>query len=346
MKKHAASSAGHKQLAGKTTSIQTAGQGGLFEYAWPIVAAGFGTLLLLSFLLPVDSISVFIGSAQPQNLGWLALAATAALLSRNSSIQVRASRFELLIVGGGLIWLLLVTWIASSRGDGRAVWNGFWQVVSLASCFYISRALVQSPKVQRVLVLLIVVGCSSLSFQGLEQVLISMPANRAEYAKDPERMLKEQGIDAPPGSPRRKQFEDRLNSPEPFATFALANSLATLLSLGVILNGGLFLDAVTRRNEAVPKDSIRWLRLSAISDGSDVSDSTCLLAAYAQPDRISVSDHCSSDLDVIGIDAWQSCLVIEGDAVGWGGAGDRFDCEFSLVGFDRSIGFERSAEEF
>ena len=216
------------------------------DVGWPIVAAGFGTLLVLSFLMPVDSISVFIGSALPQNLGWLSLAAVAAVLSRRSSIQARTGRLELLIVGGGLVWLMLVSWIVSSRGDGRAVWSSFWQIVSLASCFYIGRALVTSDRVRRALVILVVVGCTSLSILGLEQVLVSMPNNRAEYLKDPDRMLMEQGIDAPPGSAHRKQFEDRLNSPEPFATFALANSLATLLSLGVVLNGGVLFNAVGR----------------------------------------------------------------------------------------------------
>ncbi len=39
-------------------------------------------------------------------------------------------------------------------------------------------------------------------------------------------MLRDAGFDPTPGTPERKLFEDRLNSTEPLATFALANSLA------------------------------------------------------------------------------------------------------------------------
>ncbi len=223
---------------------QPAGQGSLTEWSWPAIVAGLGAMLILSLLAPADSISVFIGTALPQNLGWLALAACAAFASRHSEVRFQPSRIELALVSGGLVWFIAATWMASARGDSRMVWNGFWQVISLGSCFYIARGLVQFARVRAALVLMLLVGCVSLSIQGLEQVLFSMPASRAAYLKDPERMLAEQGIDAPPDSPRRKQFEDRLNSPEPFATFALANSLATLLSLGVVLNSGLLMSAV------------------------------------------------------------------------------------------------------
>ena len=43
-------------------------------------------------------------------------------------------------------------------------------------------------------------------------------------------MLREAGVDPAPDSPERKLFEDRLNSTEPLATFALANSLAGFLA--------------------------------------------------------------------------------------------------------------------
>ena len=54
-----------------------------FELLWSVISAGFGALAILSFLAPADSISVSIGSALPQNLGWLLLAALAAVASRN-----------------------------------------------------------------------------------------------------------------------------------------------------------------------------------------------------------------------------------------------------------------------
>ncbi len=232
---------------------------------WWMIAAGFGALLVVSFLAPVDSVSISIGMALPQNLGWLLLAALAAWASRHSCVQARVSRFELVVVCVGLCWLIAVTLLTSGHGNGRAVWNGFWQVMSLASCFYIGRALLHFRQVRAAVILLLLVGCTAMSFVGLEQVLVSLPANRAKYAADPESVLAEYGFDAPPGSPRRAQFEDRLNSPEPFANFALANSLATLLCLGVFLTGGwltssILLDAATQKEKV-----LRWGSLAGLS---------------------------------------------------------------------------------
>ena len=275
--------ASNQRASNQRASSQWAGQGRLADLSWPAIAAGVGAMVVWSLLAPVDSVSVFMGSALSQNLGWLALGACAAFASRFSATQYSAVRYsavrfeptraELTLVVSGLVWLIAVTWMSSSRGDSRAVWNGFWQVISLSSCFYIARGLVQSSRVRTAMVWLVVVGCVALSIQGLEQVLVSMPASRAEYLKDPERMLLEQGIDAPPDSPRRKQFEDRLNSPEPFATFALANSLATLLSLGVVLNSGLLLGSVmagrgkqVMGGSAEDKDvRVNWLGISALA---------------------------------------------------------------------------------
>ncbi len=278
MKKRTAPAEKRKSPARELAASKTAGQGRLVKFVWPAIAAGFGALLVLSFFAPADSISVFLGTALPQNFGWLMLAVVAAFASRKSPMHARVSRWEMMTICGGLIWLLVASWIASSRGDGRAVWNGFWQIASIASCFYIGRALLQFAQVRKALVMLLIVACSALSIQGLEQVAISMPQNRAAYLKDPERMLVEQGIDAPAGSPRRKQFEDRLNSPEPFATFALANSLATLLSLGVMLSAGVLLEAVVavrgapdvhnitvNREQETYKSQRKWIGIAALA---------------------------------------------------------------------------------
>ena len=59
---------------------------------------------------------------------------------------------------------------------------------------------------------------------GYYQVMVSLPADRAAYAANPEEVLQRTlGHAFPPGSPERKQFEDRLQSTEPLATFDLAN---------------------------------------------------------------------------------------------------------------------------
>ncbi len=59
--------------------------------------------------------------------------------------------------------------------------------------------------------------------------------------------MRDAGIVAPPGSPDRQYFEDRLQNNEPIATFALTNSLAAMLAPWFVLGVGV---AVGRRTGA------------------------------------------------------------------------------------------------
>jgi O-antigen ligase len=227
------------------------------ERLWQVVSFGFGALVVLAFLVPVDAISVFAGESLPQNLGWLVLAVLAALAARTSMLALRLSALEIICISLAFCWLVGCTWWLSRTNDGRAVWNSFWQLMMLASCYYIGRALLQLPRTRSATLIILVVGCCGLAIDGLQQVMVTLPATRREFEKDPERILAENNIDAPIGSPRRKQFKDRLDSPEPFATFALANSLATLLSFGVVLTGGWFVTLLpgTKREDPKPPPS-------------------------------------------------------------------------------------------
>jgi hypothetical protein len=74
-----------------------------------------------------------------------------------------------------------------------------------------------------------------LSAYGYYQVGYSYPQLRARYAQDPERQLQVAEFDAPPGTPQRRHFEDRMASIEPTATFLLTNSLAGFLVPATIL---------------------------------------------------------------------------------------------------------------
>ncbi len=214
-------------------------------FLWPLVSAGFGGLVVLGFLAPCDSTSVYQGTTLPGIFGWLALGVLSVAACHYSSLRVNASRFERIAAHSGLAWYVIVTMMLAAQANGRAIWNGFWQVMALVACYYILRAILQSDKTRATLLLILVTGCTSLALDGLGQTSITMPASRAEYARDPERVLQQYGIDAPEGSPKRKVFEDRLNSPEPFATFALTNSLATLLCGGAILTVFLLIHAIS-----------------------------------------------------------------------------------------------------
>jgi O-Antigen ligase len=270
----------------RVATVDVQGQGGS-PTIWTVIAAAFGGLLVVSFLAPVDSVSVFVGTALPQNLGWLLLGMLAAFASRGSFMQIRPRRTEIVVALFGLCWLIAVTALDARHGNGRAVWNGFWQVVSLASCYYIGRALFQCSQIRAMVVLILLVGCTAMSFVGLEQVLVSLPASRAQYAEDPERVLAEYGLDAPPGSPRRVQFENRLNSPEPFANFALANSLASLLCLGVILSGGGLMNLISCRLGTQRDGSLKWMGLLGLSVAL-LTQLICLLLTRSRTAYLSI----------------------------------------------------------
>ena len=198
------------------------------------------TLLIWSAVLPVDSVSVFTGDAQTQNLVWLICSVCCAMLVGLKGGQLQIRSYEWVIVVVLLLWLVFASWQAGASNNARIAWHGFWQVVSLAACYWCVASLAAvGNKTRTGLVLLCLMMGIATSVHGLHQLAIGFPRERAEYEKNPQAVLQSLGIDATEGSPSRLRFESRLQSPEPFATFALANSLATLLTAAIVLLLGL-----------------------------------------------------------------------------------------------------------
>ncbi len=196
-------------------------------------------LLLWSLLVPNDATSVFMGSSLPQVLlalftGVLA-AGSVALLKQAPQISAADTAIAFAI----LAWLVLTSFLAGSTTDPRPAWLGCWHVIGLGSTYYTARLIIRDARSRAVILSILAAGCIALSVHAIYQTTVDFPANRAAYEADPEGFLKENNVTAPAGSPARKRLEDRfLESKEPFATFALANSLAVLLSGGLILIAG------------------------------------------------------------------------------------------------------------
>ena len=122
---------------------------------------------------------------------------------------------------------------------GIVVVSAFWAdtprpAINMASewcglllSYFLVRQLFRDPARQRLLVVAMLATAVALAAYGIYQAFWGLEATRAEYAQNRLRLLQELNI--APDSPSEATFINRLNSHEPFATFALANSLAGFL---------------------------------------------------------------------------------------------------------------------
>ena len=193
-----------------------------------------GATLSTAVLMTADSTSVYDGASLPQVLLILLTAAAASFSNLQLGVRAAAWRTRGALLAVLIGWLLLSALSATWQANGRAAWNGFWHVLALILFGGLVRQLCSSPALARAVVQLLFISAVFLSAHGIHQVFISMPESRAHYALDPEGTLAELELDAPPGSALRAQYEQRLNSSEPLATFALTNSLAVVLSGALI----------------------------------------------------------------------------------------------------------------
>lgn len=209
---------------------------------WLLMATGFllGALVIWAFVVPTDATSVFMGQALPQNLFWLLAACLA------TGVAVTGGGFQFnkkswVFVGLLFSGLLLATFLAGEENNPRRGWHGFWQVVSFASCYFCVRVFAVSTKARAVLLSLVLAGCVASAMHGIYQVQVTFPALKQEYLADPDAVIARiPGANAPEGSPQRQRIEDRLlNSNEPYATYALTNSLAVTLSGAMLLLGSV-----------------------------------------------------------------------------------------------------------
>ncbi|WP_372719082.1 O-antigen ligase family protein [Novipirellula sp.] len=133
-------------------------------------------------------------------------------------------------------WIMIAAFGSSPPGNLRFATNEAWVWVSAAAIFFAARRLFAQPMVVRGIVTLLL-GCAvAQAVHGLHQQFISLPQMRAAYELNPDQMLMQAGIVAPPGSSERIVFENRLRDGGPTGTFALANSLAGVLVVGIMIS--------------------------------------------------------------------------------------------------------------
>jgi len=150
-------------------------------------------------------------------------------LLRHGEFRIRICRTDwavLLFV----VWQAAATLATLNQGNARQTLNVLWQFVASGAVYWMLRQWCLSPRQQKGLIVIMLAVVLTLCAMAFEQYFYSLPRDRAAFERDPEGVLARAGIDAPQGSPQWQLFKNRIESKEPFATFALTNSLAGLLA--------------------------------------------------------------------------------------------------------------------
>lgn len=203
-----------------------------------ILAGVVTALFVLRPLYPSESAAA-AGDGLPVVMLWLlALMLWAILVARGNLVRVRFSWPDA-AVALLVLWHSIAALWAVAYESPRPALNMLWEWLGLAIAFFLARQAfplgLQRRAVGAVMVALAVV----VSVYGLYQYSIGLPATRAFYDQASEEELREAGVWYPEGSPEREAYEQRLESLEPMATFALTNSLAGFLAPWTIVTLGV-----------------------------------------------------------------------------------------------------------
>ncbi len=227
------------------------------ELARRVALAALVALLVATPLIPSES-AAELGTGTLLIMLWLLLLVV--WLVAGLALRQTAFRFGW-IDAAVVVFLVLHSLsaiIMAGQGHARPTINMMWQWLSFGVCFLLARQLLRTAAEARAVCAVMLSLAVCLSMLGFYQHFYSMPQLRNEYDRDPESVLREAGIDLTPGSPERKLFEDRLESTEPTATFALTNSLAGLLASWLVAAVGIGVSA--RKNTR-----LRWQTVAGVA---------------------------------------------------------------------------------
>ncbi|MEZ6090867.1 MAG: O-antigen ligase family protein [Pirellulaceae bacterium] len=200
---------------------------------------GIGAMVVISLLIPCDSVAVEQGHAS--YLPLFTLPALMAAMFSNPRGDVRGRRLEV-----ALFLLTLAVFIATvatvDKGNVRFAINELWIWVSILAAFAASRRVVISAKHRRSMVILLVIVIGSMAVHAFHQRFVTHPETVRQYLLNPESALRDVGLDAPEGSALRYQYEGRLFTAESMATFNLSTSAAVILLMGFAMSSTVLLE--------------------------------------------------------------------------------------------------------
>lgn len=203
---------------------------------------GLAALLVAAPLVPGES-TAELGIGANWIMLLLVLCAgslTSVFAYRNATISLGVTDA---LAGLLLLLVLISSLVTAGQGNARATINSAWQWAGFILLFLFSRQLLRRPEAVRAATAVMLALAVCLTGLAYYQYFYGLPQTRAEFARDPEAMLRAAGLDPAADSPERKLFEDRLHSTEPLATFALANSLAGFLAPWLVVAAGIAIGA-------------------------------------------------------------------------------------------------------
>ena len=201
---------------------------GNYPTAKAVLAGTVTAIFVLRPLYPSESAAAE-GDGMPVVMLWiLAFILWGIMVARGNISRIRFGWPDITVA-------LLVLWhtIAALRAvvyeSPRPALNMLWEWLAYGVAFFLARQAFSSSLQRRAVGAVMIALAVLVSFYGLYQYSIELPAMRDLYKHSPDAALRDAGLWFPPGSPGREQFEQRLASLEPMATFALTNSLAGFL---------------------------------------------------------------------------------------------------------------------
>jgi tetratricopeptide (TPR) repeat protein len=194
-----------------------------------IVLAGAVALIVISTLVPSEAAIAF-GTYAPLASAWcLLLVVWAASLWVDEKPTIALGLTE--AAGAALLgWHSLAAAVSLGHTNGRQALNAHWLIFGYGLTLFLLRQVLRTAEQARALVAATLWLATLLAAVGFYQYGYGMPTARREYQQDPAKYLVANDISTEAGSTDREQFENRLNSVEPVATFGLTNSLAGFLA--------------------------------------------------------------------------------------------------------------------
>jgi hypothetical protein len=190
-------------------------------------------VLVVSVLIPADSVMVEEGGGMLTQ--GLAVVAASVALAVPYKLRAFLSPSICWCLFGLLAWVTLSTYSVTGRGNVRYGVNELWTWIGGGMLLLASGASWSNSTLHRAAIAWMIALCVSLAGHAWWQHGVELPELQRHYLADPDAAAREAGIHSPAGSRERQILADRVLSTEPFGTFALTNSLAALLLIGLVL---------------------------------------------------------------------------------------------------------------